>query len=93
MEEDANQVLKFMASNGLVANPNKTSFLLLNAKLEGKENGKEIQIGKELVIREITATLLGVQFQDDLKWKTQIFGKGGVLSSLNSRMYILVPLR
>jgi hypothetical protein len=37
MEEDAKQVLKFMASNGLVANANKTSFLLLNSKQPGTE--------------------------------------------------------
>ena len=32
MEEDAASVLSFMASNGLVANANKTSFLILNQK-------------------------------------------------------------
>ena len=46
-----------------------------------------------MVKRESSAMLLGIQFQDDLKWKTQIFGKGGVLSSLNSRLYILRRMR
>ena len=32
VEEDAKNVLKYMASNGLVANAKKTSFLLLNVK-------------------------------------------------------------
>ena len=32
LEEDAIQVLKFMASNGLVANPSKTTLMFLNKK-------------------------------------------------------------
>ena len=91
MEADANRVLQYMASNGLVANAKKTSFLLLNSKKEGI--GQEIRVGKEVVTRDSTATLLGIQFQDGLQWKTQIFGKGGVLSSLNSRLYILRRLK
>ena len=39
--------------------------------------------------RESTAKLLGMQFQDDLQWDTQIYGKGGLLSALNSRLYII----
>ena len=87
MEEDANLVLKYMASNGLVANAKKTSFLLLNCKQ--MDCVKEIRIGSELVPRESTATLLGIKFQDDLQWKTYVFGKGGLLSALNSRLYII----
>ena len=30
LEEDAKNVLQFMASNGLVANPKKTAFMVLN---------------------------------------------------------------
>ena len=32
LEEDANGVLTFMASNGLVANPKKTAFMILSHK-------------------------------------------------------------
>ena len=32
LESDAEKVLSFMASNGLVANPKKTSFVILNQK-------------------------------------------------------------
>ena len=87
MEEDANQVLKFMASNGLVANANKTSFLLLNSKQAEAEYS--LKIGTEQVKRESTAKLLGMQFQDDLQWQCQVFGKGGMISALNSRLYIV----
>ena len=40
-----------------------------------------------------SAKLLGVTFDDDLKWKTQVFGKSGVLSNLNQRLYILRRLK
>ena len=91
MEEDADQVLRYMASNGLVANPNKTSFLMLNHKQKIPQ--LRLRIGGEEVAREETATLLGVQFQDNQQWKTQIYGKGGVISSLNSRIYMLRRLK
>ena len=32
LEEDAINVLRFMASNGLIMNPNKKSFIILNSK-------------------------------------------------------------
>ena len=32
MEEDAENVLSYMASNGLIANPNTTVFMMLNCK-------------------------------------------------------------
>ena len=91
MEEDAEQVLKYMASNGLVANAKKTSFLLLNAKQA--DVNLVIQVGKESVKRESSAVLLGIRFQEDLKWKSQIYSKGGVLSALNSRLYIIRRLK
>lgn len=91
VEEDAYKVLQFMASNGLVANAKKTSFLLLNYKQ--CEPKISVNIGNELVTRESTATLLGIQFQDDQRWKTQIHGKGGVISSLHSRFYIIKRMR
>ena len=32
LEEDASMVLKYMASKGLVANANKTAFLIVNGR-------------------------------------------------------------
>ena len=81
-----------MASNGLVANPKKTFLLFLN---KGKidEEDLTIQIEKENIIQELNAKLLGVMFDDDLKWNTQVYGKGGVLSCLNQRLYVLRRLK
>ena len=91
MEEDANMVLKYMASNGLVVNSSKTSFLLLNAGRTDYD--VTVRIGEDQVKREESAKLLGIQFQDSLQWKNQIFGKGGLISSLNSRLYIIRRLK
>ena len=91
MEEDADQVLRYMASNGLVANATKTSFLMLNHKRPAKE--LSLKIGEAKVVREKSATLLGLKYQDDQMWEEQIFGKGGLLSALNSRMYIVRRLK
>ena len=88
MEEDANQVLKFMASNGLMANAKKTSFHMLNCKHESNAQ-VSLNIGGEIVQPERSATLLGVKFEDNQEWDNQIFGKGGVLSALNSRHYFI----
>ena len=91
MEEDAQQVLQFMASNGLVANAKKTSFLLLNCKQAGQE--VTLKIGSEIVSRDSSAKLLGITFQDNQQWKTQVYGKGGLLSALNSRLYFIRRLK
>ena len=41
VEEDARRILEFMASNGLVANPTKTTFLVLNHKAEEEKAQKK----------------------------------------------------
>ena len=91
MEEDAQKVLNFMASNGLVANAKKTSFLILNCRQV--ERDLSIKIGTDEITRETSAKLLGITFQDDQQWRTQIRGKGGLISSLNSRIYIIRRLK
>ena len=69
LEEDANQVLKFMASNGLVANSSKTTLMFINGK---KEKDIEIQVGDSMVKQESTAKLLGIMIDDNMKWDSQI---------------------
>ena len=91
LEEDASLVLKFMASNGLVANAKKTAFLIVNGKQA--DSDLSVQIGGEQVPRESSACLLGIKFQDTLQWKCHINGKGGLQSALNSRLYIIRRLQ
>ena len=50
LEEDALNVLRFMASNGLVANPSKTALLFLNNNNKPSNNEKlSLQIGDTIV--------------------------------------------
>ena len=89
LEEDAVNVLRFMASNGLVANPKKTAFMVLNLKQDILTNPLSIKIGKENIFAESSAKLLGINLDVNQKWKSQIQGTGGVISNLNSRLYLL----
>ena len=52
LEEDALNVLRFMASNGLVANPKKTAFIVLNHKQDYNIDPLSINIGTEKIKAE-----------------------------------------
>ena len=61
LEYDALRVLQFMASNGLVANPQKTAFMILNLKQDLTASPICINIGKDQITTESSAKLLGVK--------------------------------
>ena len=86
LEEDALAVLKFMASNGLVANATKTTFVILGNK---SSDANSIKIGQTEMKQEIEAKLLGMNFTDDLQWKTHT---QKTISALNSRLYLIMRL-
>ena len=86
LEVDALMVLQFMASNGLVANPKKNSFILLNQKMR-KEEVITIKIGNELVKQEKSVKLLGISLDSNQGWKSQIYGPGGVIMSLKQKVF------
>jgi hypothetical protein len=56
LQIDAKNVLKFMASNGLFANPSKTNFIVINDKDEGAGE-REVQVGNVKVKQEKSAKL------------------------------------
>ena len=91
LEEDALNVLRFMASNGLVANPSKTALLFLNNKNTTNEE-ISLKIGDTTVKQVSSAKLLGVVMDDDQSWTSQITGAGGMISSMNSRLFIIKRL-
>ena len=68
LEQDARIILNYMASNGLVANPQKTVFMLINNKETSSEKVK-IQVGENQIEQENSTTLLGMKIQDNLGWK------------------------
>ena len=88
LEEDADCVLKFMASNGLVANPQKTVFMMLNSKNQSNVPRK-VRIGNSEVTESSNSKLLGIVIGNDKKWKDHIFGKGGLISTLNQRLFMI----
>ena len=87
LEEDAISVLKFMASNGLVANASKTSFLIIGKKSRTLE---KIKIGQTEIEQETGAKLLGMNFTDDLQWKTHI---SKTISALKNRLFLIMRLK
>ena len=87
LEEDASAVLKIMASNGLVANATKTTFLLI-----GKKTGpaNSISVGQSMIKQEPSAKLLGMNLSDDLQWKIHI---SKTISSRYSRLFMIRRLK
>ena len=69
-----------MASNGLVANPSKTTLMILS-------------VGNKIIHKESSSKLLGVQIHESETWKTQINEKGGVIPSLKQRLYLIKRLK
>ena len=80
LEHDALNVLRFMASNQLVANPKKTNFMILNHGMEDLE----ATIGDEKVKQCTSAKLLGINI-DSLK--------NSLTSALNSKIFLLKRLK
>ena len=93
MEADANEVLKFMASNGLIANPKKTALVFLNLKKEEAHIPIKLKIGNDYVMQEKSAKLLGITFDENQKWQTHINEKGGLISTLNQRLFMIRRLK
>ena len=89
LEEDVKQVLMFMSSDGLVANPKKTAFMILNHKQDLEIYPISINIGSDKKVAENSAKLLGVSLDCNQKWISQIQGTGGVISNLNSRLFLV----
>ena len=61
LEKDAMNVLRYMASNGLVANPNKTAFVGLNQpEVSKSESPLKVKIGDVIISQESSAKLFGI---------------------------------
>ena len=84
LEEDANNVLNFMASNGLIANQSKTEFLVLNEK--GNVHLAELRVGDTLIKRNYHTKLLGIQIEESQEWNIHLKSLKG---SLNQRLFVI----
>ena len=66
--------------------------MILNQR-ERKNEVISVKIGNESVCQEKSAKLLGITFDANHEWKTQIYGTGGVISSINRRLFTLRRLK
>ena len=86
LEEEANNILDFMASNGLVANQGKTEFLLLNEKKKDIFPLNELKVGETLVKRTDHTKLLSVIIEDTQEWN---YHQKSLKTSLNQRLFVI----
>ena len=84
LKEDACNVLKLMASNGLIANQAKTEFMILNTKKEAELS--EIRVGDTLVKRTSSTKLLGINLDDSQEWQTHL---KTLKTGLNQRLFVI----
>ena len=49
----------------------------------------QVKIGESVIENQQNAKLLGMRFEDSMSWQEHIQGKGGVVNSLNQRMFII----
>ena len=93
LEADANCILNFMASNGLVANQAKTVFMILNEKRSSKTiNPRQIKVGDMWINQSVSSKLLGMEISDNQDWQDHFHGAKGLLSSLNQRLFAIKRL-
>ena len=84
LEGDAERILRFMASNYLSANAQKTGFMLIRGGRLSTE--RVIAVGDELIEEEANHRVLGIMVNNNLTWNEHVFAKGGLLSSVNQRV-------
>ena len=73
LEEDAANILPFMASNGLVANPSKTEFMLLNKNNKEKTTSGQTRLGSAEIEEVQNTKLLGIMMDNDQKRKSDFW--------------------
>ena len=89
LEKDATNILKFMASNKLIANDSKTMFILFGKKPH--DNTKySLSVGNSIIMEQPTIKLLGLNISNDLKWNNHL---DQTLNTLNHRMFLFRHVR
>jgi len=82
LEEDAERILKFMASNYLNTNAKKTGFMIIRTK--ENQSQREVRIGSERVIEAENHRILGLVVDNKLTWKDHVYG--GLLQDVRRRV-------
>ena len=89
LQLDSKNVLNFMSSNGLIANPNKTGLQIFRSGYQ-PDGIVSLMIGDAQVTEAKEETLLGVTIQNNLKWHSHV---SKLRSSLNQRVALLRRLK
>jgi len=90
LESDACHILSFMASNSLVANEGKTTFMVFsNKRRENPDTPLSLKVGNSNIIEVREQKLLGIIFSSDLKWNRHI---SSLIEKVHHRLHILKNL-
>lgn len=89
MQKESQNVLNFMNSNGLVANPDKTGLLFFRARPPHLKS-VTLKVGGSVVTEAKEEKLLGVIIENDFKWTSHI---NNLQSCLNQRVALLRRLK
>jgi len=88
LESDALDILRFMASNKLLANESKTTFMMFGRR--NKVEPAKIRVGYAEVKEQEAQKILGITVTSDLKWNAHI---NNLKSKLLHRLYLMRHLR
>jgi exonuclease III len=84
LEEDSENILKFMEANYLIANPSKTKLMIFTK--EKRENKITLKIGNTSIEETKEEKLLGITISNDLTWHKHI---NEVINAINQRTMML----
>jgi hypothetical protein len=89
LQKEASNLLKYMANNGLVANAQKTSLLVMRSKKDKKFPAIKIVCGESSIEESGSQKILGVEISSNLKWKAH---EHNVLTTLRQRVLLMKKL-
>ena len=73
LQDEGEKLLRFFASNRLVANPSKTGLLVFRPKAPSQlEDETSIKLAGKIISEGAEQKMLGVIVRNDLKWTAHI---------------------
>jgi len=72
IESEGEKVLKFFASNGMVANPSKTGLLVFRPSIRAEDTPLKCRLSDQEIAESSEERILGVVVSNDLKWTSHV---------------------
>jgi len=85
LETNAKTILRYMASNYLAVNPQKTCFMIIRSSRKDHQVAR-VKIGDSTIDEENCHSILGVTVNNTLTWTDHVYGSRGLLSSVKQRV-------